>query len=125
MPDSGSPPTPGELARSLRDLLVRFDQLFARVEQNYVTKEVHAVQLELLKTQNSGTSSAIEAERELRKTEHAEINRRIKGLEDGPEVSRRLAALEDAQRWLIRTVGGIVIAAVITAAIASRSVVGQ
>lgn len=125
MPDSGSPPSTGELARAFRDLLERFNQLFARLEQNYVTKEIHGVQLDLLKTRDSGLETSISNERELRKSEHAEMNRRIKGAEDATELNRRIAALEDAQRWLIRTVGGVIITAVIAAALVSRSVVGQ
>lgn len=144
MPDSGfSPPTPAELARSLRDVLTRFDTLIAKIENQYVTKELHSLTAKLLEEQFSGTKHSVVTEKEAREVESAEIKRRLTALEatgatqssvrveretrelEATELKRRLGALEDTQRWLARLVGGIIITALVGLVVAGRGVVGQ
>lgn len=112
MSDGDGAPTVGELARGLRDVLVRFEGLIQRIEIGYISKDVYTLGQELLRAADSALKTAVENEAKERESCDEELRRRISNLEDN-------------QKWLVRAVIGMVLAAVIGGVLLTKGHVGQ
>lgn len=113
MDDAGnSQPTVGELARGLQAVLVRFEGLIQRVEMNYVQKDVYDLGIKLAEAADKALKTAIETEQKDREACDDSLRQRIEKLESN-------------QTWLVRTIIGAVVLAVLAGVLVSRQVVGQ
>lgn len=108
----GSQPTVGELARGLQSVLVRFEGLIQRIELNYVQKDVYELGIKLSEAADKALKTAVETEQRDRET-HDEALR------------QRIDKLESNQAWLVRTIIGAVVLAVLAGVLVTRRSVGQ
>lgn len=113
LPDGGgSQPTVGELARGLQSVLVRFEGLIQRIELNYVQKDVYELGIRLAEAADKALKTAIEAEEKDR-------------AESDDALRQRIEKLESNQTWLVRTIIGAVVLAVLAGVLVSKRAVGQ
>lgn len=101
MPDSGNQsPTPGELSRTVRDVLGRFEALANKLDVQFVNKDI-------FKLYSDGVA---------RELEHL-----IKGQEQrDAQLEQRIQKLENNITWVVRIVIGAVVLAVLAAIGISR-----
>lgn len=111
--DAGSSqPTVGELARGLQAVLVRFEGLIQRIELNYIQKDVYELGTKLSEAADRALKTAIETEEKDRQACDEALRHRIEKLESN-------------QTWLVRTIIGAVVLAVLAGVLVSKQVVGQ
>jgi hypothetical protein len=111
-PDGSSQPTVGELARGLQAVLVRFEGLIQRIELNYIQKDVYELGIKLAEAADKALKTAIETEERDRNSCDEALRQRIEKLESN-------------QAWLVRTIIGAVVLAVLAGVLVSKRVVGQ
>lgn len=97
-----------ELSRQVRDVLLRFQGLADRLDTTYATKETFMLYQELVNQALAGLQDKY-ASLERDKTE--------KTFSDG--IERRLAAIEDNQKWLTRLVLALVVTAIVAGVLVS------
>jgi hypothetical protein len=93
-------------------VLVRFEGLIQRIELNYIQKDVYELGIKLLEAADKALNTAVAAEEKDRITCDDDLRRRIEKLESN-------------QAWLVRTIIGAVVLAVMAGVLVSRRVVGQ
>ena len=108
----------GELARQVREVLIRFQGLADRLDNAYLTKETFSLYKDLvdrtLKQLEDASANLDRDKAEKTVTDslsHRVDNRADKGAVESLE--RRVSNIEDNNKWLVRLVLGVVILAVI------------
>jgi predicted nuclease of restriction endonuclease-like RecB superfamily len=91
-----------ELARQVREVLGRFQSLADRLDTSYVTKEVFDLyQRGVDKTVGELEKDAANLERD--KAEVLAFN----------DLARRVANIEDNQKWMVRLILGLIVVAIV------------
>lgn len=101
-------PGPGELSRQVREVLVRFETLGARLETQFVRADIF--QLWRQKLEEDLKELIANKERD-----HKELEKSAQTERD--HLVKRISDLEDNVKWFVRLVLGFVLLAVIGAAI--------
>jgi hypothetical protein len=117
----------GELSRLVRDVLVRFEGLAARLETQFVRTDVFEYYKQLVnqalmelqvKTANAADKTTVsdkfkDVDEELgKKASRAEVDAKLETL------TKRIADLEDDKRWLVRLIGTFIVLGILGAVFA-------
>lgn len=109
MPDIGQDnPGLGELSRQVRDVLVRFEALAARLESQFVRSDLYGLYQKNVE-QDLKDLSAI--------CTKATTDLDSKLTREMSHLSERVRSLEDNQKWLVRLIVSFVVLGVLAAAI--------
>lgn len=112
MPDNNGEITPGELARRVGEVLSRLQGLVDLVENRYVRKDI----LELYK--ETINQSLLQVQQALGTKADASGLSGIDKKADKTVVDnleKRVASLEDNNKWLVRLVGALIVGAIFAA----------
>lgn len=111
----GSDPSAGELSRRLREVLTQFESLVRTIEERYVRKDILELYKEGENSRIAGLQSAIEGIKN--SFENSLLNKCDKN--DCVQLDKRVASLEEWNKWLVRIIIAFVVAGVLAAAFAS------
>lgn len=103
----------GELSRQVRDVLIRFETLAARLDVAFVSKELYNLRQQVLDQSLKALEEA---------TDRAASRDSVKKLDESTakrvefdELKKRVDGLEDDKRWLIRLVASFIILGILGA----------
>lgn len=122
-----------ELARQVRDVLVRFQSLAERLDNTYLTKELFNLYKQLVdqtlnnieKELEKLASAADVEELKKNKADKSEISTwtdRVKSKADQSDlnsIDKRVSGVEDNLKWAVRLVLGLVILAIVGVVVAT------
>lgn len=121
--------TPGELGRLVRDVLVRFEGLAARLETQFVRTDNFDLYKQLVDNAIKQLQTAVSTA-----ADKAVVNDRLRDLDveldkrssksQVDDLAKRVGELEDDKKWLVRVVVLFVITMVLTGAVAVSKLTG-
>ena len=118
MQEDGNRPTVGELSRQLRDVLLRVTEVATKLEAQFVRKDLFEMNQLLLQNADSNNKTEIEALKQgLREAERGFVSREVV-----ESLEKRIAELEDNNKWLMRLVVTFIILGVLTAVFAASGI---
>lgn len=97
-----------ELARQVRDVLVRFETLGARLETQFVRADIFQLWLQSFQQDLKDLTATKEKE-------HKELAERDKSERD--HLTKRVSDLEDNIKWVVRLVIGFILLGILGAAL--------
>lgn len=121
MSDSAEGGTPGlgELSRQVRDVLVRFSELAARLENQFVRSDIFILYRENMERELRRLTRIVdEIEDKVEKLPSTESVNKLATTEALKTVEGRVGGLEDNQKWITRLIIAFVVMGILAAVIA-------
>ena len=120
----------GELSRQVRDVLVRFEGLATRLETQFVRSDNFLLYKQLVDTaianlQQRGSESASSEQVNNLREDVESLTTGKASKSDVTNLERRIDALEDDKKWLVRLVVGFIILGVLGAVFAVSQAGGK
>lgn len=115
----------GELARQVRDVLLRFQTLAERLDNTYVSKEVLGLWEKLTESRIKAIEGSLVTKAEISAV--TDLKADLEKKADQSEISSidaRVKSLEDNQKWVVRLVLGLILVAVISAVLVTSGGTG-